>query len=170
MGILNKDLITNFTTSSFSIYKETEDVSISFTTDNKHIIHDNELYITKGCPKLSSLSYDSVLIGGLGMGVIPEWIAQNTSCSVIDVVDNNSELTHWVSSSGHLDSTINIIDGDIYTYTPTRSYDLILIDIWFGGESDIIDNTYTTLETRYSGSINSGGHYYLPFLANPVTY
>lgn len=170
MGILNKDLITNFTTSSFSIYKETDDVKLSFTANDKHIIHDNEVYITKGCPNLSSLTYNSVLIGGLGMGVIPEWIAQNTSCSVIDVVDNNSEITYWVSSSGHLDDSINIIDGDVYTYTPSRTYDLILIDIWFGGESDIIDNTYTTLETRYSGSINSGGHFYLPFLADPVTY
>lgn len=164
--ILDRSLISDHTGTSILVNVLADTVKLTFL-GTPHNYLDEEEYVTHYCQPLlaSNHSYDSVLVGGLGMGLIPEWIANNTSCTTIHVIDNNSELRTWVSNENYLDSSINIYAGDAYTYTPTQNYDLILMDIWWGSETEATDGTGAGLKDRYIPYLNSGGKYYAPCIS-----
>jgi hypothetical protein len=125
---------------------------------------DNLTYLTRHAKELLNTEFSSILIGGLGIGTIPHIIANHSSCSVIDVVENNQEIIDLVTPIGYLDG-VNIISSDIFTFTPTTTYDIILLDIWtcdcnnFTTERD-------TLITKYLPSLNPGGFIYIPLNLN----
>ena len=62
-------------------------------------------------------SYDKVLVVGLGLGLIPYELSEVNGCSKIDVLEIDQEIIDYTISSGHLNSNINLIQGDIYNYT-----------------------------------------------------
>lgn len=113
------------------------------------------------CPKINELTYSSVLIGGLGLGYIPYWILNNTNCQTVDILDNNSELISWTVSNNHLGSNANLIDGDVYSYTTSNTYDLILMDIWWGVDSENIDENEPILINRFKDNLTPGGSIYI---------
>jgi len=103
-------------------------------------------------------TYDKVLVGGLGLGLIPEYLKTEKSCSVIDVVENNQELIDYVD---YLDSSINIIKGDALSYTPNKKYDLILLDLWWEKE-DITQEIQDNIKNNYDSHLESNGKIVLP--------
>lgn len=124
-------------------------------------IDDCPSYIDSFCHKLKTLEFNSILIGGAGLGILAHWVDTNTSCSKIDVIENESEIITWVSESNHLSSDINIIEGDALEYNITSSYDLILMDLWWHTADDYKDEE-AKLITKYSGSLNESGSLYFP--------
>ena len=139
MAILNliRNNILEYSGSSFSIVIDPDlDTTLMLYSNGNKLI-DNDDYIDVFHKSIKSLTYNSVLIGGLGLGIVPYWISQNTSCSTIDVLENNNEIVTWTSSSNHLPSNINIIEANALTYTPSQNYDLIIMDLWWGGESQM---------------------------------
>lgn len=108
----------------------------------------------------NKISYNSVLIGGLGIGFLPYWISQNTDCNVIDVIEKNNELASWVQSNNHLDPNINIIVSDIYNYSTSKTYDLILMDLWWGKDFENIDENQPKLVDQFSDNVNQNGCIY----------
>mgnify|MGYP003660386167 FL=1 len=50
----------------------------------------------ENCTKINELykdfTFDKILIIGLGLGILPNYAKHIKNCSVVDVVDNNSEL------------------------------------------------------------------------------
>ena len=104
-------------------------------------------------------SYDSVLIAGLGLGVMPYYIQENKECSIIDVVEINEDVIEAVNQLGHLSSSVNLIEDDILTYIPTRNYDLIILDIWWDGIycQDDRDAQSPLMVTKYLEYLNEGG-------------
>jgi spermidine synthase len=106
-------------------------------------------------------TFDTVLVGGLGLGLIPEYLKTQENCSVVDVVEINNELISWVNSEGFLDNTINIIEGDIYSYSTSNKYDLIIIDLWWD-ENEISEQNKTDLLANWSDNLNVGGKIILP--------
>jgi hypothetical protein len=159
MNILNHTNIEPYSGSSFNV--DYQDGTVKLTFLNGDWISDDSNYIDAFSRGLKDLTYDSILIGGLGLGLMSQWVKSNTSCSKIDVVENNSELINWVSSSNYLDSSINIIEGDILNYTTTSSYDLVLTDKWW-----VATNTYPEdkqkVITNLSGSLETSGSMYFP--------
>ena len=118
----------------------------------------------KGAAKIKEIykdfTYDKVLIGGLGLGLIAEYLKTEKNCSVIDVVENNQELIDYVD---YLESPINIIKGDALTYTPSKKYDLILIDLWWNID-DITQEIQDNIKNNYNSHLESGGKIVLPIL------
>ena len=116
------------------------------------------------CIKITALykdfTFDKILIGGLGLGLLPEYAKSVKNCSVIDVIENNQELIDYVD---YLESPINIIKGDALTYTPGKKYDLILIDLWWEKE-DITQEIQDTIKNNYDSHLESGGKIILPVL------
>lgn len=162
MGILNYNLVNETTADSFQITKQGENIHLQFTSGE--YIDDSEGYIGF-FKKLPILSFDSILVGGLGLGTLPQYIATETSCSVIDVVENNSALVDALTGMSVLDPKINIDKGDIYTYTPSKTYDLIVFDLWWETTEteevhfhDVIDS----ILLRYNAYLNPGGNIYFP--------
>tara|TARA_R110002012_G_scaffold80635_2_gene204403 strand:- start:2874 stop:3407 length:534 start_codon:yes stop_codon:yes gene_type:complete len=102
------------------------------------------------------LTYGDVLVVGLGLGCIPEYIRQEKSFTSIDVVEDTQELIDYVN---FLHSDINIIKAEnIETYTPSKKYDLILIEYYH----DSNDLNEESLKLNYQDHLKSGGKIVLP--------
>jgi len=114
------------------------------------------------CVKINALydgfSFDKILIGGLGLGLLPNYAKLVKNCSVVDVVEDNQELIDYVD---YLDNSINIIKGDALSYTPDKKYDLILIDLWWD-KADITQQNETDLKNNYNSYLESNGKIVLP--------
>ena len=126
-------------------------------------VDDSESYISNYGVKLMG-NYDSILIAGLGLGVMPYYIQENKECSVIDVIEINEDVIAAVNQLGHLDSSVNLIEDDIFTYIPTRNYDLIVLDIWWDGVycQDDRDTQSPLMVTKYLEFLNIGGELNTP--------
>jgi len=114
------------------------------------------------CTKITALykdfTFDKILIGGLGLGLLPEYAKSIKNCSVIDVIENNQELIDYID---FLESPINIVKGDAISYTPSKKYDLILIDLWWEKE-DITQEIQDNIKNNYNSYLETGGKIILP--------
>jgi hypothetical protein len=171
MKFIDSDL-KDYTGNEFKVYKDIEGVTFMEFSKQKWI--DNRelyagLYLGK-CESCTSFfkdnfenfAYDKVLVAGLGFGLIPQELSEVNQCSKIDVVEISQEVIDYNISSGHLNSDINLIQGDIYTYNTFEKYDLIIIDtIW--REEEMTENQYQTLVSNFSyTNLNPGGVLYVP--------
>ena len=105
-----------------------------------------------------------MLVVGLGLGLVPQELSEVNKCSKIDVLEIDQEIIDYIISSGHLNSDINLIQGDIYNYTTTETYDLIIIDtIW--KKEEMTEEQYQLLVSKfYNTNLNEGGALYVPVL------
>ena len=169
---IGENKIKEYSGSSFSVTK-TDGVSKIDFGDGKWI--ENEEYYGKvflgdceSCTKMAALydgfSFDKILIGGLGLGLLPEYAKEVKNCSVIDVIEDNQELIDYVD---YLESPINIIKGDALSYTPSKKYDLILIDLWW--EENITDEIVANLENNYKNYLEDNGKIIIPILFKSFT-
>lgn len=114
-----------------------------------NIYNEDDVYFIKYFyRKLFEMNFDSILISGLGIGIVP-LICQNTT-SVIDVVEVDKEIIDFVSGLNHLQNNVNIINGDINYFTPTRQYDIILFDHWGQSASQKEKDNLTTTFGEFS--------------------
>ena len=173
MKILDSN-IQDYIGTNFSVYKREGGETIMEFSETSNIIENNEMYskvLLGECGtcnpffknSFEGFTYDKVLIAGLGFGLIPQTLSEVNSCSKIDVVEIDQEVIDYNISSGHLNSDINLIQGDIYNYTTTETYDLIIIDtIWY--EHEMSNEVYELLKNRLLPNINTGGALYIPVL------
>jgi len=168
---IEENKLKEHTGSSFTL-KKVDGISVLSFTEKKSIINEDvyaEAFLGKcdNCEAYQKiyegLSYDKVLVGGLGLGLIARYLKEKDNCGVIDIVDNNNELITWVNSEKLLDDSINIIEHDALTYTPTKKYDLILMDLWWD-EDEVTDAIKNTLKTNYLSHLNSNGRLLLPLI------
>ena len=164
--------IQDYTGTNFSVYKREEGETIIKYNTSGDIIENNEMYSKVMLGKCETcnpfyknsfegFTYDKVLVVGLGLGLVPQELSEVNKCSKIDVLEIDQEMIDYTISSGHLNSDINLIQGDIYNYTTTETYDLIIIDtIWY--EHEMTDENYELLENRLLPNINTGGALYVP--------
>tara|TARA_R110000803_G_scaffold123600_2_gene191520 strand:- start:222 stop:758 length:537 start_codon:yes stop_codon:yes gene_type:complete len=173
MKITDSDL-KEYTGTEFNVYKDSEGVTFMEFSNGKWI-DNREVYASVFLGKCDSCSdffkdsfkdftYDSVLMAGLGFGLIPYELSEVNTCSKIDVVEISQEVIDYNIDSGHLNSSINIIKGDIFEYTTLEKYDLIIVDtIW--EESEMTEVQYQDLVSRFhSTNLNEGGALYVPVL------
>ena len=159
--IFDTNKIPEITKNSFSV-KRNGALGTKIIFDEGYI-DDGMVYVDVYSKDILENSFNSILIIGLGLGIIPEYIAKNIPlCTTIDSIDNNTELIDWVTQIGYLDNKINVIVGDCFTYIPTKQYDLILIDIWW--DANLASEKKDELITKYSIHLNPGGHIYIPLL------
>ena len=142
---IDESKLNEHTGSSFTLKKNDGVSRLSFNEtdwiDNADYYADIFLGKCEECPTSKAvydgLSYDKVLVGGLGLGLIPEYLKTVDNCSVVDVVESN--------------------------HTPDKKYDLIIIDLWWK-ESDITEEIKNTLKTKYLSHLNTDGRLVLCLL------
>ena len=78
----------------------------------------------------------------------------------IDVIENNQELIDYID---FLESPINIIKGDVLSYTPDKKYDLILIDLWWDTDN-ITQEIQDNIKNNYNSHLETNGKIILPLL------
>ena len=164
--------IQDYVGTNFSVYKREEGETIIKYNTSGDIIENNEMYSKVMLGKCETcnpfyknsfegFSYDKVLVVGLGLGLVPYELSEVNGCSKIDVLEIDQEIIDYTILSGHLNSDINLIQGDIYNYTTTETYDLIIIDtIWYAHEMSNED--CELLKSRLLPNINTGGALYFP--------
>jgi len=125
-------------------------------SDNKLIGVDSPDYITEFCSELLDIEFNSILVGGLGTGNIP-YVCQDFA--QVDVIENDQNIIDIISQLNHLGENVNIINGDIFTFEPTKTYDIIVMDIWYNSiPEDVTEN----IISKYLPYLNEGGYLYLP--------
>ena len=165
---IQENKIQEHNTSSFNV-KIVDGVSILKFSDETFLSNTEDYAVIMlgdcvNCEKIKELykdfTYDKVLVLGLGLGLVPETLKIEKECSVVDVVDNNKELIDYVD---FIDDSINIIEHDAFTYTPTKKYDFILVDLWWGHE-DITEEILNNIENNYKTHLEDNGRILIPIL------
>lgn len=163
--------IQEYSGTDFEVYK-TNGVSFMKFSESESLNNDESyaMVILGESPRGSSFyrdsfkdfEYDKVLIAGLGLGLLPNELSKVKGCSRIDVLEISQELIDYTVASGHLPKTINLIQGDIYSYTTSKKYDLIIIDTVWRVEDMTEAQLQTIVTNLYSSSLNEGGVIYAP--------
>jgi len=165
---IEESKIEEYSGVSFSVTKTDGVSKIDFGDDKwiENVEHYGKVVLGDcvPCKKIKALydgfSFDKILIGGLGLGLLPEYARSVKNCSVIDVVENNQELIGYID---FLDSPINIIKGDALSYTPDKKYDLILIDLWWN-EENVTQEIQDNIKNNYNSYLETGGKIVLPII------
>lgn len=121
------------------------------------LVNDLASYITEFTPELLDKEFDSILIGGLGLGIIP-FVVQDF-CTTIDIVEINTDIVDVNQQLNVLGTRVNIIEGDIFNFQPTKMYDVIIMDIWY---RPISEEVVELLNNTYFQALNEGGFIYYP--------
>lgn len=117
-------------------------------------------YVNRICEVVNEVeSPKNALVLGLGGGVIPSWLHQNTECAKIDAVDIIPELEDISRRFFQMPETtrdndrrrINVIIQDAYDFVleSKNSYDIIVVDIC-GGDGDEIDAAGTGKNHKFN--------------------
>jgi hypothetical protein len=125
--------------------------------DNKILLDDLAHYITEFTPELLDKEFTSILIGGLGLGIIP--LAVQNFCTTVDVIENSTDIIEINTELDVLNSNVSVIEGDIFTFQPTKTYDVIVMDIWY--RPTTVEEV-ETLNSIYLPFVNEGGFLYYP--------
>lgn len=107
--------------------------------------------------KLMNIDFNSILITGLGLGIIP-FICQNKT-EIVDVLEVDLEIIELVKKIGHLKENVKIYNEDIKKFSTDKKYDVILFDHWmsFAPQSEMFD-----LEKKFSDNLNNNGIFTFP--------
>jgi spermidine synthase len=108
-------------------------------------------------------NFDSILISGLGLGILP-FLCQNTT-KIVDVIEIEEEVVKIVEQIGHLKNNVRIFKGSILNFIPDRSYDIILFDHWMSHATlDEID----FLKNKFRGHLNQDGIITIPIYEQSI--
>ena len=169
MRVLNVNLETPIVHSNVKI--EPYSGSIRLTVAEGVYIDDDIKYINKLVPEVIDSTFDTVLIGGLLLGLIPYYIQENKNCSKITVVEDDINNIQAIQDLNILSGSIEIINENFVTYEPTQSYDLIISDAHWGHptlepnwESEI-----ETIKSKYANYLTPSGSLLVPLVKYKYT-
>lgn len=107
-------------------------------------------------------AHGDVLIGGLGLGMIVMAIQDKPDVFSITVIEKSKDVIAAVRPQLPLNSKVQVIEGDVFTFKPERKYDCIYMDIWYSPDADAYGEM-KTLKRRY-------GHYMKPKEESPKRF
>jgi spermidine synthase len=117
---------------------------------------DNPYYILQYSNELLDVEFDSILVGGLALGLIP-YVCQDFA--QVDVVEIDKNVIDLAKQLNHLNENVNIIHDDILTFSVEKTYDIVLIDAFY---ETLSEERISLLEEKYMPYINVGGFLYIP--------
>jgi len=172
-GVLNtfhsqmtQDTIVN---NDWKIIKRPNHLILGKTSIDKKsvIMSDHVPFIERFYDRLYNRNFTSILFGGLGLGVLPYLV--QSFCTKIDVVEIDQQNIDLITNNtNYLDPKVNIIHDDIFNYTTSETYDVILIDLWVIRTPDI-DAEVSVLENKYASNVSSDGLLYFPISKLPTS-
>ena len=162
-GLFDVELTQDIILNGYSIKKYNNINYIGlYNPEGKVMTVDAPDYIIEYAPELLDVEFNSILIGGLGIGVIP-YVVQDFA--EVDVIENDQNIIDIVTQLNHLNENVNIIKGDIFTFTATKTYDIIVLDIWYEALTEALSNQ---LIEKYLPFVNEGGFLYIPINARSL--
>lgn len=123
---------------------------------------DSPDYITEYASELLNIDFNSILVGGLGIGVIP-YVVQDFA--QVDVLEIDQDIIDVVNQLGHLNENVNIIKDDIFTFSTEKTYDVVILDIWY---EPLTVELSDQLIQKYLPLVKEGGFLYIPINARSL--
>lgn len=162
-GLFDVELTQDIILNGYSIKKYNNVNYIGlYNPEGKVMTVDAPDYIIEYAPELLDVEFNSMLIGGLGIGVIP-YVVQDFA--EVDVIENDQNIIDIVNQLGHLNENVNIINNDIFTFNIEKTYDIIVLDIWYEALTEDLSNQ---LIEKYLPFVNEGGFLYIPINARSL--
>lgn len=160
MKVIDVDINQNFSIGNITIGKREGKDIIFLSIDNEYYMENNDVYIKNFFHKLKELNFNSILICGLGLGLLPYHCKKNLKIESIDVIEINSNLITLINQLAYLDG-ISLICDNALEFTSNKRYDLIVGDIWWN-INDNFENEKNKFISNYLNNLNSNGKIYIP--------
>ena len=107
-------------------------------------------------------NFGTCLILGLGeLELIPKWIKENYPKCLVEVVEIDKNKKSNLSYTVHYQ--------DAFSFTPVKTYDLIIVDIWYAG-SPGYRREIEVLKIKYYSYLNEGGIMSFPMVDMHTIY
>ena len=94
-------------------------------------------------------AHGKVLIGGLGIGMILLAIQDKENIEKITVIEKHQDVIDLVKPQLPLNEKVEIINADIFEFTPSEKYNTIYFDIWDYINSDIYKEQMKPLISKF---------------------
>lgn len=94
-------------------------------------------------------AHGKVLIGGLGIGLILLAIQDKQEVEKIVVVEKYKEVIGLVKDQLLLNEKVEVVNADVWEYTPEEKFNTIYMDIWNYINTDVYRDSMKPLIARY---------------------
>ena len=94
-------------------------------------------------------AHGNVLIGGLGIGLILLAIQDKPEVEKIVVVEKHREVIDLVKDQLPLNEKVEVVNADVWEYTPAEKFNTIYMDIWNYINTDVYRDSMKPLIVRY---------------------
>lgn len=144
-------------------FKNENSIYLSHKKKPNLVTFDDSLYIIKYyLSELYSRSFSTILLGGLGIGLLP-YMCQ-TFCDKVDVIEIDKQLINLIKSKNYLNEKVNIYNSNIFTYITDEKYDVICIDIWDYDTLETLQSEISTLKSKFSKNLTENGVIIFPII------
>ena len=115
--------------------------------DDEYIMSDTATEIFTNVEFISRVHGD-VLIGGLGLGIMPKILQELPRVTSVTIIEKESEVISLVEDQLGLPRHIEVIKADVFEWRPKKTYDVIYLDIWRDistfvlQECDFLENSF----------------------------
>lgn len=160
MKIINVNIEENISIGDVTIGTRGPNDCLYLNINDTYFMEDVDSYIVGYFHKIKLVNFNSILICGLGLGLLPFHCKNNLNITDVNVVDINENLINLINQLQYLNN-INIIHSDALEYKSTKKYDLIVGDIWWD-----IDDNFTNQKDKFISThldnLTSNGKIYIP--------
>ena len=120
--------VPNGVSNDFKVVGGDETVLYQNIGDKWMNIMDDSAYEAEQADAFLSAATGDVLLAGLGLGMVLRPLVDNSNVSSITVIEKYQEVIDLISPHVPLSKKIKIINDDIYTWTPDKTYDVAWFD------------------------------------------
>lgn len=161
MKLINYILDEKIISENVEIFQNKKNNNLVLNLYNKYYYEESEEFITNYCHLMNTINFKSILVGGLGLGIIPFYLL-NKGISDIEVIEKDKNLITIINQLGYLKNVV-IHNDDVYKFKTNKKYDLILMDIWWYADSNFV-NEKNIILSNYKNNINKEGKIYFPII------
>ena len=109
-----------------------DEYTFLFHDDIKFVMSDSYSEYSEHQPLWDNMT-GSVLIGGLGLGLVNHKLIQNQNITSVTIVEKYQEVVDLVWNHCPKDNRFNLVLADVETWQPTGTWDCAWFDTWTGG-------------------------------------
>lgn len=155
--ILNERIIGEYSIEKFSIKEGDLYAMVHGISPGKYVrlCHKREVVMSdtdmekRTNAKFVANAHGNVLIGGLGIGMILLAIQDKSNVDRIVVVEKSKEVIGLVKDQLPLNDKVEIVNADVWEYTPLCKFNTIYLDIWNYINTDVYRDSMKPLISRY---------------------
>ncbi len=84
------------------------------------------------------LAFGDVLVSGLGFGILPLWLCDNSNVNSVTVIEISKDVIKLFKESNVVPNKLTIINDNMITYNTNKKYNAILLDHYEKQDFDFI--------------------------------